>query len=89
MNNKCPKCGEKLGFFYLKQNCPKCGVNLVYYNLDKRLEEDAENADREWSKVYGIIEKLTPAFIKKKREKKNAAVSSDAAAQEEKDESSV
>ena len=26
MDNKCPKCGEKLSVFYLKETCPKCGA---------------------------------------------------------------
>lgn len=28
MENKCPKCGRKLGIFDLKQNCPECGCNI-------------------------------------------------------------
>ena len=46
-NNQCPKCGEKLSPFYLKENCPKCGVNLVYYDMENRLKADAEQAQRE------------------------------------------
>ena len=28
MENKCPKCGRKLGIFDLKQNCPECGCKV-------------------------------------------------------------
>ncbi|MCH5190558.1 MAG: hypothetical protein J1F23_00190 [Oscillospiraceae bacterium] len=58
MSNKCPKCGEKLSIFYMKQTCPKCGANLVYYDLDKRLEADHERAIREQEAVDKFIYKL-------------------------------
>ena len=51
MSNKCPKCGEKLSPFYLKQNCPKCGVDLLYYRLEERLEEDAAESARQVEKI--------------------------------------
>lgn len=47
VENKCPKCGEKLGIFDLKQECPKCKTNILYYNLDERLKQDAESAQKE------------------------------------------
>lgn len=47
MNNRCPKCDEKLSPFYLKETCPKCGANILYYDLDSRLKADAEKAQRE------------------------------------------
>lgn len=58
MSNKCPKCGEKLSVFYIKQTCPKCGANLVYYDLDKRLEADHEKAMREQEAVDKFLYKL-------------------------------
>lgn len=58
MSNKCPKCGEKLPVFYIKQTCPKCGANLMYYDLDKRLEADHEKAMREQEAVDKFISKL-------------------------------
>lgn len=54
MADQCPKCGQKLKLFYLKQACPKCGVNLMYYDMENRLEQDALNAQKEvekWNKV--------------------------------------
>ncbi|MGN0545877.1 MAG: hypothetical protein ACI4I3_00975 [Acutalibacteraceae bacterium] len=71
MDNKCPKCGEKLSIFYLKETCPKCGVNILYYNMDKRLEEDAAKAEAEYEKLGQFIDKITPKFIKKRMHKKN------------------
>lgn len=61
MDNKCPKCGEKLSVFYLKPECPKCGCNIMYYNMESRLEEDSVKAEKEWS----ALEKLVPKFMKK------------------------
>ena len=51
MENKCPKCGAKLSVFYLKPECPKCGCNIMNYNMEERLEADADNAEAEWAKA--------------------------------------
>lgn len=64
MSSKCPKCGEKLSPFYLKQNCPKCGVNLMYYKLDERLEADAEQAKREVEAVERFKNILKNSSVK-------------------------
>lgn len=58
MNNKCPKCGEKLSPFYMKQNCPKCNTNLVYYDLDKRLQADHEKAMHEQEAVDRVLNNI-------------------------------
>ncbi len=58
MNNKCPKCGERLSPFYMKQNCPKCNTNLVYYNLDKRLQADHEKAMHEQEAVDRVLNNI-------------------------------
>lgn len=63
MNNKCPKCNEKLSPLYMKQTCPKCNTNLVYYDLDKRLAEDHEKAMREQAAVDRVLNNIkTSAF---------------------------
>ncbi len=67
MERKCPKCGGKLGIFDLKPSCPHCGCSIMYYDMDKRLEEDSVKAEAEWQKLDEILDKITPAFIKKKR----------------------
>ncbi len=64
MENKCPKCGRKLGIFDLKQNCPACGCNIMYYDMEKRLEEDSVKAEAEWAKLNRTLDKLTPQFVK-------------------------
>lgn len=69
MEKNCPKCGEKLSIFYLKQNCPKCGCDLLYYNMEERLEADAEKAEAEYAALDKFLDKLTPKFIKNKKEK--------------------
>lgn len=58
VENKCPNCGEKLSIFYLKQECPKCHVNLLYYNLDERLEQDRQKAEKEQRAVENFLYKL-------------------------------
>ena len=63
MENKCPKCGGKLSVFYLKPECPKCGCNIMNYNMEERLEADADKAEAEWAKA----EKLLAKFKKKKK----------------------
>lgn len=63
MDNKCPKCGQKLSPFYMKQNCPNCNVNLLYYNMDERLKADAENAAREVAKVNHFLNILKNSTI--------------------------
>lgn len=64
MSSKCPKCGEKLSSFYLKQTCPKCGVNLLYYKLDEQLEADAEKAAAEVEKVNRFKNLLKNSSVK-------------------------
>ncbi len=53
--NKCPKCGKKLGVFYLKPDCPECGTVIMQYNFDERLENDRINAEKEWQYVENLI----------------------------------
>lgn len=77
MDNKCPKCGEKLSLFYLKEECPKCGANILYYDMERRLEEDADKAEAEFAKFNEILDKFTPKFIKKRRQKKADAEESE------------
>lgn len=58
LENKCPKCGEKLSLFYLKQECPKCKTNLLYYDLENRLEEDRIKAEKEANAVNRFLNNL-------------------------------
>ena len=55
MENKCPKCGAKLSVFYLKPECPKCGCNIMNYNMEERLEADADKAEAEWAKAEKLL----------------------------------
>ncbi len=73
MDNRCPKCGEKLSIFYIKENCPKCGANILYYNMEERLEEDAVKAQAEYEKAQALVDKITPKFVKKILDKKKNA----------------
>ena len=65
--DKCPKCGKKLHLFNIKQECPECGCDILYYNMDKRLEEDAAQAEKEFTELYKFLDKVTPKFIKNKK----------------------
>lgn len=67
--DKCPKCGKKLSMFYVKQTCKECGCNILYYDMDKRLEEDAVQAEKEFEALEKFLDKVTPSFIKKRKEK--------------------
>lgn len=66
MDNKCPKCDKKISLFYLKQNCPHCDCDLVNYDLENRLEADAEKAEKEFEALDKIINKVTSKFKKNK-----------------------
>ncbi|MBO5936839.1 MAG: hypothetical protein J6Q79_04385 [Clostridia bacterium] len=65
--DKCPKCGKKLTILNIKQECPECGCDILYYNMDKRLEEDAIQAEKEFEDLYKFLDKVTPKFIKNKK----------------------
>jgi hypothetical protein len=67
--DKCPKCGKKLSMFYVKQTCDECGCDILYYDMDKRLEEDAAQAEKEFEALENFLDKVTPSFIKKRKEK--------------------
>lgn len=60
---KCPKCGRKLTLFDWRPNCPGCGVNIVYYNLDERLQDEADVAEAEHAKLQKRIDRLKASFI--------------------------
>lgn len=70
MDNNCPKCGKKLSIFYIKQECPECGCNLVYYDMESRLEKDAEKAEAEFAAFEKFMAKITSVFKKKQGKKK-------------------
>lgn len=61
--NTCPKCGKKLGIFYLKDTCPYCGVNLLYYNLDENLKADAAQAQKEVDAVNRFLNIIKSSSI--------------------------
>lgn len=69
--DKCPKCGKKLSLFYVKQTCSECGCNILYYDMEKRLEEDALQAEKEFEALGKFLDKVTPSFIKNRKENKN------------------
>ena len=67
MDNRCPKCEKKIRFTYIKQDCPYCGADLVYYDLENRLEKDAEQAEKEFEWVEKKLGPIISLFKKKKK----------------------
>lgn len=59
----CPKCGAKIGKFDWSANCKKCGVNIMYYDMDKKLEEDAARAEKEFEQLYKMKAGMKASFI--------------------------
>ena len=65
--DKCPKCGKRLTILNIRQECPGCGCDILYYDIDKRLEEDAQQAEKEFEVLEKFLEKVTPKFVKNKK----------------------
>ena len=65
--DKCPKCGKRLTILNIKQECPECGCDILYYDIDKRLEEDAIQAEKEFEALEKFLDKVTPKFIKNRK----------------------
>lgn len=61
--NTCPKCGQKLSPFYLKESCPFCGVNLLYYNMEERLKADEAQAKKEVDAVNSFLNMLKSSSV--------------------------
>ena len=55
----------------MDNKCPKCGCNIMYYNMEQRLDADAEKAEAEWAKVDALLYKLTPKRFRKRKEIQN------------------
>ncbi len=70
MDNRCPKCSEKISRFYIKSTCPHCGCDMLYYNLEENLEKDAAQAEKEFEQLEKFLEKFK-RFIPEKRRKKD------------------
>ena len=65
--DKCPKCGKKLTILNIRQECPECSCDILYYDMEKRLEEDAVQAEKEFEALEKFLDKVTPKFIKNKK----------------------
>lgn len=59
----CPACGKHLRLIDYKPNCPHCGINITYYNLDERLQEEADAAEIEHIKTQKKIDRLKASFV--------------------------
>ena len=61
--SECPKCKQKIGLLYLKQNCPHCGVNLRFYNFEENFYRDAKKAELSVARINIFIAHLKASFI--------------------------
>ncbi len=52
MAAKCPECGHTLKIWNAKAECPECGTNIPNYQWEKRLNEDADFAERAFAKMH-------------------------------------
>ena len=65
--DKCPKCGKKLTVFKISQTCKECGCDILNYDLEKRLEADSIQAEKEFEELERFLDKILPKFIKDKK----------------------
>lgn len=65
--DKCPKCGKKLTVFNISQICKECGCDILNYDLEKRLEADSIQAEKEFEELERFLDKILPKFIKDKK----------------------
>lgn len=52
MAAKCPSCGHTLRLWNVKAECPKCGVNIPNHQWEKRLNDDADFAEKAFAKMH-------------------------------------
>ncbi|MDR1733274.1 MAG: hypothetical protein LBR73_00095 [Oscillospiraceae bacterium] len=58
-----PACGYHLKLTDWRANCPKCGVNILYYNMEERLQGDADNAEVEHARFQKHFDRLKAALV--------------------------
>lgn len=61
--SECPRCKQKIGLLYLKQNCPHCGVNLRFYHYEENFYRDAKKAELSVAKINIFIAHLKASYI--------------------------
>lgn len=49
---KCPKCGKNLRIKDVRAECPHCGANIPNYNWEKRLNDDADTAEKSFARLH-------------------------------------
>lgn len=52
MAKKCPHCGYTLKLWNIRAECPKCKTNIPNYKWEKRLENDADEAELAYAKLH-------------------------------------
>ena len=63
MKATCPRCGRVLRAWEWRQDCPQCGVNMIGYDLQNRLQRDADQAETEFAMVQPCIDRAKASYI--------------------------
>ena len=57
----------------MENKCPKCGCNIMNYNMEERLEADADKAEAEWAKAEKLLAKFKKKADKEEPKDENPA----------------
>ncbi len=63
MATKCPECGHTLKIWDFKAECPKCGVNIANYQWEKRLNDDADFAEKAFASFHYKLHNFKSSVI--------------------------
>lgn len=63
MSAKCPQCGRTLKIWNIKAECPDCGTSIPNYQWEKRLEDDANTAERAFAQFHYKLANFKSAVV--------------------------
>lgn len=63
MATYCPNCNYKLRLRDYKPECPECSINLLFFNMQERLREDADKAEREHAMTVPKVDRIKASTI--------------------------
>lgn len=63
MSAKCPQCGRTLKIWNIKAECPDCGTSIPNYQWEKRLEDDANTAERAFAQFHYKLANFKSAAV--------------------------
>lgn len=59
----CPECGQTLKIWNIKAECPHCGANIPNYQWEKRLNDDADFAERAFAKMHYKLQNFKSSVV--------------------------